>query len=514
MNKKLKEHLKFVFLLIGIPILLLTCQKEDYQQESEQQPKIMLDLKAYKLPTDSIFEVKEALKTQLTQKFPIQDNGIASKLTYENSGFSINTDFVQLITSSTYESFTFLVERENSSAKVLENYVLTLYNDGDSKQMLISYPIIESDGEITYDIARATVQRINDSNLLPRANTMNTCEESFQEIIEWDPSAECIPYNCTAGGNHVPGEECNGTAEQQPYIQCIGGWVVTGCTSSGGGGGGGSPGMGGNGGGGNGDGSNDNEEEEIPVVPFDDLGVLGVVIECNKIKNLLQDNPAYKQELIDLAATVNQDHENAIGYYADGTKFDQGGTTGSQVDLGDNPPSPYSTIAHTHNEFTSPTDTIQTYSIFSLGDLQFMGRSLRENQLDNDFVAFLITGKGTRYALTIHNKNKCKEFFKYLDIVKEAQAGNQQLSLELSIYYSQNVDPLLNKYYYNEPPDPIPPIRVDNNNNQEVLLEFLKFMGEADLGMTLFSADANFENFQRLKLGKGATNVASQDCNN
>jgi len=235
--------------------------------------------------------------------------------------------------------------------------------------------------------------------------------------------------------------------------------------------------------------------------------------ECDKIKNLFIDNPSYKQKLISLATTVNQDHENAEGIYDDGTDFSMSGNSNQRfINLGDNPPHPFQSIAHTHFEFQSPTDTIQTYSVFSPGDLEYMYRRLKENELDNDFVAFLITGKGTSYAMTIHSKFKFKAFFKYVDTYikwTNFQASTQ----EETDYYNNTISPIYEKYF-DKATQPLAPIRTDNANNNEVLTEFLKFMDEANMGVTLFEVDANFENFERLKLINNGTQIERQNCNN
>lgn len=185
----------------------------------------------------------------------------------------------------------------------------------------------------------------------------------------------------------------------------------------------------------------------------------------------------------------------------------------SSVTLDADPPQPYKSIAHTHNEFISATDTIQTYSVFSIGDLQYIGKRLREEEIvSSEFVAFLATGKGTRLALTISNSSKTINFFRYLDILEEALAGNVQASQELTAYFNADVDPLLKKYYDKDDP-PIAPIKVENTDNDEVLLSFLNFMKEADMGLDIFEVDEAFETFERLTVNESGTQIEKENCN-
>ncbi|MBO3118101.1 hypothetical protein J4050_15215, partial [Winogradskyella sp. DF17] len=91
------------------------------------------------------------------------------------------------------------------------------------KQLLVTYPKVLEDGDYVYDIDQATASVINDESLLFRSQ----CSDPSAEIWEWEQT--CTPVVCQAGGNHMPGQHCNGEPWEQPTTICTGAWVVTGC---------------------------------------------------------------------------------------------------------------------------------------------------------------------------------------------------------------------------------------------------------------------------------------------
>lgn len=231
----MKKTISRLLLVTSFALLLINCEKEQFLQKKQSHPDLK-NFVARIVKPDSIFKVNKVFRNRISKTFSSKDKKNSKTITSDIYGFSIDTSKVQIIVSDTYHSYTFLVERENGPSEVLENYVLTLFNDGGYTQLLISYPIIEVDGAMTYDINTASVSYINDQSLLAKADTCPTSDE----IIGWDPNAgECIAVNCTAGGNHTVDQawQCNGSSSQLPHYECSGGWVVTGCISHGGGGG-------------------------------------------------------------------------------------------------------------------------------------------------------------------------------------------------------------------------------------------------------------------------------------
>lgn len=129
-----------------------------------------------------------------------------------------------------------------------------------------------------------------------------------------------------------------------------------------------------------------------------------------------------RQGLVDLATTTSQDTENGIyalddyaGTEPDAIKTIPEGTAG-ELEINANPPTPYVMLAHTHN---SPADS--TYSVFSWDDLTTISLLLFKDQIEvNEFVFYVITADGTRYAMTINNKEK---FMQYIFDMKKMPLG-------------------------------------------------------------------------------------------
>ncbi|MFK7749914.1 MAG: hypothetical protein AB8B65_16090, partial [Kordia sp.] len=245
-----------------------------------------------------------------------------------------------------------------------------------------------------------------------------------------------------------------------------------------------------------------------------DVGVIidGFKSECEKIEDLFTEYENYKQRVVGLNDNVNLNHETAVGIYENGTEFEFAGDENNYlVNLPENPESKYRTFAHVHNEFTSATDTITTYSVFSPGDLQFVAKRMLNDKVHNDFVGFLTTGKGTQYAFTINNRTKFKKFFKYLEYYDQLKQG-ESLTAEEFTHLRDVIEPLFEKYFDKEELDNVAPIRVVNTNNHAVLLAFVNFLKEADLGITLFESDISFTTFKKVSANEHGTNIVRENC--
>jgi hypothetical protein len=283
MNKQLKKLFTLGVLFVGISTLLWNCEKETLTLEKENSPTAQnnKDLVGYIVKPDSVFKANKKIKDYITKTFSSKSKNNSKAIVSDIYGFSIDTTKVQIIVASSYQSYTFYVERENSTPDILENYVLNIFNDGGYNQLLISYPVTEINGEINYNISAATATYINDPNLLAKGVQ---CANASEEIIAWDPDAGvCVDYNCkapTGNGQHAPGDACSAIGEDRAHTECSGGWVVTGCINYGGsgsgfGGGGSSGGSSGgvsdgsSGGDTNIDVSDNFDDPNIGVVPFD-----------------------------------------------------------------------------------------------------------------------------------------------------------------------------------------------------------------------------------------------------
>ncbi len=181
--------------------------------------------------------------------------------------------------------------------------------------------------------------------------------------------------------------------------------------------------------------------------------------------------------------------DNSIGEY-------QGVANNSTVQtLPTSPSSDYISMAHVHNE----NATIKSYSVPSLGDLQWIARRYKDGYLNtSEFTAFLATADGTYFALTINNPTKLWKFFRYMD------AGNFNITIQERIEASKKLKevykPILKKYYYDEQSALIQENAQGATNNEQQLRYFMQFLKEADIGITVFESNENFSTFTKLSI--------------
>ena len=123
-------------------LTFMNCQKEDIQKESStnvEDTNSTSDIKGLIIKTDSVFIANNFLREQISSKFSTTNNSNARTITSSTYGFSIDTTRVQVLASDTFESYTFVIERDEPNNDILENYILTRFNDGSFSQMLLSY---------------------------------------------------------------------------------------------------------------------------------------------------------------------------------------------------------------------------------------------------------------------------------------------------------------------------------------------------------------------------------------
>ncbi|KGO90299.1 hypothetical protein Q764_01755 [Flavobacterium suncheonense GH29-5 = DSM 17707] len=204
-----------------------------------------------------------------------------------------------------------------------------------------------------------------------------------------------------------------------------------------------------------------------------------------------------RQGLVDLATTTSQDTENGIyalddyaGTEPDAIKTIPEGTAG-ELEINANPPTPYVMLAHTHN---SPADS--TYSVFSWEDLTTISLLLFKDQIEvNEFVFYVITADGTRYAMTINNKEK---FMQYIFDMKKMPLGTV-----IDMDRIKKKSEIENEYYSKEFGNT--PLIKENSNPDDDKLNFLKMMKKADIGADLFEVDATFTTYTKLTLNNTNT---------
>ncbi len=210
-----------------------------------------------------------------------------------------------------------------------------------------------------------------------------------------------------------------------------------------------------------------------------------------------------RQGLVDLATTTSQDTKNGIyalddyaGTEPDAIKTIPEGTDG-ELEINANPPTPYVMLAHTHN---SPADS--TYSVFSWEDLTTISLLLFKDQIEvNEFVFYVITADGTRYALTINDKEK---FMQYIFDGKKMGTG-----FNPGLERLRKKGKIENEYYSKEFNNI--PLIEENSNPADDKLNFLNMMKKADIGADLFEVNATFTTFTKLTLDSN-NNLKTEPC--
>ncbi|MDH7912136.1 hypothetical protein [Winogradskyella sp. SYSU M77433] len=259
----MKNRFLLAILVLGLLFINQSCQKDERSYNEvitsvKQPPKLTAKLYF----GDSIIKSNQKLNKHV-RKFVSQskDNSSTASSSY---GFSIDTTIIQVIATNSYTSYTFIVDRGTENDALLENYVITYFNNGESRQYLISYPIII--GTIsTFDIENATIEMLTGEGLfVPKTENCTSIVAYQGEVCENSP--------CKSGEHTLDdGAECDywGTIDMATQSCTPGGFVeISNCAS--GGGDGSTPGTGNTGGGSSGD-NNDTDpvEEDEVVVPLE-----------------------------------------------------------------------------------------------------------------------------------------------------------------------------------------------------------------------------------------------------
>ncbi|WP_322549624.1 hypothetical protein [Flavobacterium psychraquaticum] len=159
-------------------------------------------------------------------------------------------------------------------------------------------------------------------------------------------------------------------------------------------------------------------------------------------------------------------HEKAVLTFANEANPTeiQGNANNPSVGIPLNPVNKHISIAHNHPDI--PPGTL---SVFSIDDLFAVAVLLDKNKNDvSQFVAFLPTKKGTRYAFTIDAKDKLVDFFFY-KIKKSLANVNPN---DYNKYYTSKDKFKLNNDKYFNLDKPTRKIKEADTNNENVLKEF------------------------------------------
>lgn len=501
---KLKNLLKCGILLFGILLSLTNCSN-DNEIVIEEKSEFLKGL-----THQSFSSIKNiSLVQEKTSRF-IKSKNQFNRTSSDSITFTIDTTAVQVIESQIYTSYTFKADMFEEVDNLLNNYVLTIYNDNTYKQMLVTYPIIGSVDDAYYDVDNAIAEPI-DGNIVLYAR--GGCDG--YPVTSWNPNANCVDHNC--GSNAHSGSSESGQCDltqfgNGPTTVCSGAWVHD-CEqaesidapdgpSGGGGGTTTTP-----------ETADEDDEEPIAIVPFDPRRI---ALECGKINNFLDNNTVnFTQLLQTLETGVNSNAEVSITLNTDNALHVEQGLVGSGgTQINPNPTLAYVAVAHIHDDFSLDTDGDGigegTFSVFSFEDLALFAEILYNYKLNSGtFVAFLATSDGTRYALTINDHNKFLDlFFMYAkDLPSDVNEINRWKQSQ------KKLKPLKWKYYDKDNPDR--KISETDDDNNEVLKQFLTFLNDGDAGISLFEANSAYDSFQPVILNQlGEVDRTSNPCNN
>lgn len=142
----MKQNVKITSVVLSSLIILMLalvgCEK-DIVEPIETQETF---LKGLHRTTFSNVKSSKLISNN-TERF-IKSKNEFNRIHSDSVLFTIDTTEVQIIQTSLYDSYTFLVNSDYSNQDVLRNYVLTVYSDTLVKQMLVTYPIVLNEFEI------------------------------------------------------------------------------------------------------------------------------------------------------------------------------------------------------------------------------------------------------------------------------------------------------------------------------------------------------------------------------
>ncbi|MBN9283017.1 MULTISPECIES: hypothetical protein [unclassified Flavobacterium] len=447
-----------------------------------------------------------------------QKKGSIEKTVMEDAhGFSIMPDIAKVIQDDAYTTYTFQIKREISNPTFFENLVISMDSLNQANAYLVKYtptvPLTPSEEHHSFHFKGTVNIKQIEYDITPTAKELNCVTATVWMCNQaW-----------TAGGStepHVATQYCNDSSHlfSVTTVDCsmsIGGGGNSGAGGSGDGGFGGG-GLGGDGGstggntggghsGGGSGGSNSNTNPPVVTTPIlDEIESTAPPSGCKTITKQLEKFPNLKEKLIDLAGTTSQSNENGIF-------IDKSATTqtsnpvqtipqgiGGMIDINMNPSQKYVMLAHTHDAYGGNGNG--TYSIFSWDDMAVLSRLVQNDKIDTgDFVFYVITADGTRYALTI-DCTLCIDSFRY-------PRTNAQGTI-LDMKKIAEMEKLFKKYYGANGT-----IKV-NSNVEDDKKSFLEFIKEAKLGLNLFEVDATFSDFQKLEFDSKTSNIIKKPCSN
>ncbi|WP_417195238.1 hypothetical protein [Bizionia sp.] len=146
---QIANYLKLGILLFGILLIVASCQKDDFTNQSNESSKTESDFKITTLRKDKILEKKSLLtkleKIETKLKVQSKATSINGREVYsEENGFTINTEYCKEIFDGTKYTYTFPVFRDEDNG-LLENLWLIEEADSTYTAYLVQYEFTAED---------------------------------------------------------------------------------------------------------------------------------------------------------------------------------------------------------------------------------------------------------------------------------------------------------------------------------------------------------------------------------
>ncbi len=421
--------------------------------------------------------------------------------------FSIMPDIAKVIQDGSSTTYTFQIKREINNPDFFENLVIRMDSLNQVDAYLVKYtptaPLTPSEEHASFHFKGMVNITQIEYNIAPSAKELNCvvanvlmCNQAWTEGGPVEPHVATSKCQSAEHLYTVPSIDCSmtgygGAGAGSGYGGSNGGTIGT------------EPGVGHSGGGSSnsgGTGNNGNTNPPVTTAP-----VYVTHADCITISDQFTKFSNLKQQLTTLAGTTSQNHENGIFIDKSATAqtadpfqtIPQG--TGGMIKINTNPSQPYVMLAHTHDAYGS--DGTGTYSIFSSGDMAVISNLIQKNKIDLDnFVFYVITADGTRYAMTI-NCAACLEPFCY-----PCESSGTGTPVDMTRLLKTGT--LIDNTYNSD--DGI----HSQSNPIDDIKKFLEFIKAGNLGINLFEVNETFTSFEKLELDSKTNSIIRKPCPN
>ncbi|MBV7267942.1 hypothetical protein [Winogradskyella luteola] len=509
-DRHLKSYLKLNILLFGITFILTTCEKDNFHEEETLEATD--GQRPISIKTIDITEAGETFdhlkdKLQLKNHLGIQHLGNTQQKNGTGTGHVHNiiiyTDEVREITQGDYTSYTMKIASLDDDPNTFYNITIEDKN-GTEGMFVTQYKKESSRGSANGKrYSSISTQRVDDiTEPLDKEVFGSGDPDGFVggsgggggDSTEYPydcegiviPTTVVVPYDCTCEG-HMPWQVCDCASQPgwnnittyecwETGIEEIDDPIIGGPYTV-------EPGGGNNGNiiGGSGDAQNPSLTSPLDQEVGTDSD------PCARAKALEEDT-----FLADFYTAAEQFANNDnVDYEVGFTMKKQDDGSYSFISLSGTSENPYIAMQleagykmdifiHTHYK--------GLLSIFSVPDLQMYHTILNGYTANGtDLVFILITNAGTRYAITVNNAAK-------FNAVANLNFLDDGMFKEFIEDYFENVK----KEY-------------DNDINE---LNFLRGIKKADMGLSLFEANADYTEWKELTLDpNNETNIIKTDCN-